>query len=193
MLTSPSSLVLPPYDDLEEEKRDIIDDRDELTNEFSLNNKFTRSVEQNVPDWDDLLDIPKPDWKDYDISNFFFFAVLTHEARSSLSNEIFIPFARMNDCKLYVASLGHLSKFGSLGFLGRLQNGNHINMREFHVREATEVEIEPVTNSFFNIDGEIYPSDEVYVKLLPSYLRLIGNVDEVPDELHKARHMLLNR
>jgi hypothetical protein len=50
MLTSPSSLVLPPYDDLEEEKRDIIDDRDELTNEFSLNNKLTRSVEQNVPD-----------------------------------------------------------------------------------------------------------------------------------------------
>ena len=74
---------------------------------------------------------------------FLIFTLVTHEARSSLTNEIFLPFARIDDSKMYVWSIERLSKFNSLKFLNKLQAGKHVNMNEFSVREATEVKLSP--------------------------------------------------
>lgn len=49
----------------------------------------------------DIID-SNDEWKQYDLSHFMFFAVLTHEARSSLGNEIFLPWNRFNDRKMYI-------------------------------------------------------------------------------------------
>ena len=46
-------------------------------------------------------------WKEIDIDKYLFFGIVTHEARSSLSNEIFLPYARFDDRSMYFCAIQH--------------------------------------------------------------------------------------
>jgi len=63
-----------------------------------------------------------------------------------------------------------------------MNDGKHIDMEKFYVCEASEVRLSPNSHSFFNIDGEIYPNDELYIKLLPGLINMLGSVEELSDE-----------
>mmetsp|Transcript_28588 Transcript_28588/g.25302 ORF Transcript_28588/g.25302 Transcript_28588/m.25302 type:complete len:105 (+) Transcript_28588:943-1257(+) len=102
---------------------------------------------------------------------------MTHEARSSLNKkEKFMPQARFNDKKMYLGNLEKCNKFSLLRFINRYTTAKHTEFPKFNGLEATEIKLSPQVDSYFNIDGEIFPNDEVQVKLLPSYLNLIGKV-----------------
>lgn len=53
------------------------------------------------------------------------------------------------------------------------RSGKHVDMDYFMAREATEIKLNPVSASFFNIDGEVFPNDELYIKLLPGFINLV--------------------
>jgi len=63
-------------------------------------------------------------------------------------------------------------------FLSKFSNASHMRFNMFNELEVTEVKLTPVVKSYFNVDGEIYKNDEVYIKLLPGYLNLIGRIQE---------------
>ena len=118
-------------------------------------------------------------WAPFNYENFSFFGIVTHEARSSLrKKEMFMPPARFNDKKMYIGSLQQVGKFRLLRFLSKVTNGKILKCKKFSGIEVTEVKIKPIVESCFNIDGEIYPQDEVHVVLMPSQLNLIGKVFE---------------
>ena len=89
-----------------------------------------------------------------------------------------MPHARYNDRKMYLGSLQKWGKFKMLNFLRKFSSANHLGYSKFQDSEVTEVKLTPMMDSYYNIDGEIYPNDEVQVKLLPSYLTLIGRVHD---------------
>lgn len=132
---------------------------------------------------DDVFASPLHDWNPHHVSRFLFVAILTHEARSSMSSEIFVPHARFDDSKMYIAGIRSSGKVQTLKMLNNMQGGRHVKMDEFSVDEASEVRLKPLTNTFINIDGEIYPNDEVHVKLLRGGLNLIGKTADVDESL----------
>ena len=137
--------------------------------------------------------ISQSKWIGLDTTDFFFFVVLTHEARSSLSNETFLPFARINDSKMYLWSIERLSKVNSLIFLKNLQSSKHINMDEFYVREVTEVKVSPHSDMFFTIDGEVYPWDKTKIQSMPSAVTLIGEPYQVTSEWEDKGRVLTHK
>lgn len=51
-----------------------------------------------------------------------------------------------------------------------------MSLKTISTKEATQVKIEPKTQSYFNIDGEIYENDHVTVEHLTGFLNLFGEV-----------------
>ena len=116
-------------------------------------------------------------WKTYDVSKFLFFGILIHEARSSMTDEIFLPCARMNDGSMYIGSYQESGKIRTAQLLAKMNNGgNHITLPNFQAAKATEVVIKPKSRSFFNVDGEIFPNDEVHIKMLPSFINMVSSL-----------------
>ena len=175
----------------EEESKELLSDSEIKFKKIGINNSLQSldsCLSESQPS-NKQFDSSK--WKTLDSDDFFFFVVLTHEARSSITNENFLPFARINDTKMYVCTIERVSKIGSLKFLSKLQKSEHIDMKEFSVREATEVKLSPKSNMFFNIDGEIYPWDGLHIELIPSALKLIGKPYSLTNELQVKKSMLL--
>lgn len=112
---------------------------------------------------------------------------MSHECRSSLSKEIISPFSRFNDRGITVASLRRTGKLGMLRFFLKLPNGQQVSLKDFQSHQTTEVVICPETKSYFNIDGEIYENDTAYVKVVPSYLNLIGYIYDHQQDIMKFR------
>jgi len=65
-----------------------------------------------------------------------------------------------------------------LKFLSKFSNAKHLEFDKFNGMEVSEVQISPDTKSWFNIDGEIYENDQANVKLLPSFLTMIGGIHD---------------
>lgn len=186
------SSVYMPFDDDKEEQKEYVGSMGRLEKEATDDNILAKSQNVSLNQSYSFEDIPQTGWKPYHTSHFLFFCVLTHEARNSLhKEEIFMPHARFNDSKMYIGTVERMNKLNTLRFLKQFSSAEHtvqskhgvnssnnITMTPFNDREVTEVKINPQMNSCFNIDGEIYPNDEVYVRLLPSYLNLIGKVFE---------------
>lgn len=101
-------------------------------------------------------------------------SIVTHECRSSITKDILAPFSRYTDRKMSIVSLAKSSKLGMLFFLTKLAGGRHIKLKSFSAQKATEAIICPTTQSYFNIDGEIFEDDEAHVVSLPGFLNLMG-------------------
>lgn len=63
-------------------------------------------------------------------------------------------------------------------FLKKFSNAEHLEYKMFEEFEVSELKLSPIVKSYFNLDGEIYPNDEAHIKLLPSYLNLIGKLHD---------------
>mmetsp|Transcript_6780 Transcript_6780/g.5929 ORF Transcript_6780/g.5929 Transcript_6780/m.5929 type:complete len:85 (+) Transcript_6780:1218-1472(+) len=71
-------------------------------------------------------------------------------------------------------------------FMSKLvHKGDHMKLKSFDCKRATEAIIKPISDSYFNIDGEIFESDEAHIKLIPNYLNLIGKIIERTNDEQK--------
>mmetsp|Transcript_8707 Transcript_8707/g.8240 ORF Transcript_8707/g.8240 Transcript_8707/m.8240 type:complete len:198 (+) Transcript_8707:272-865(+) len=83
-------------------------------------------------------------WEPFSLSDFCFFGIVTHEARSSKKkNEVFMPGARFDDNKMYIGSLAKLGKIKLLKFLSKFSSGNILDFERFSGTEVNEVKINP--------------------------------------------------
>ena len=87
-----------------------------------------------------------------------------------------MPKARLNDNKMYLGSLDRWNRLDLFKFLTKYTKAKHLDFQKFNGLELTEIKISPEVTSYFIIDGEIYPNEELRVKLLPSYLNLMGTL-----------------
>ncbi|CAI2364875.1 unnamed protein product [Moneuplotes crassus] len=121
--------------------------------------------------------IEEKSWNEHPDSDLSFLGLVTHECRSSLSKkERFMPPSRFNDGRISLATLRKCGKIKLIHFMKKFSKAKHLDFEKFNGIEVSEVQISPGTRSWFNIDGEIYENDEANIKLLPSFLTMIGNV-----------------
>ena len=116
-------------------------------------------------------------WEKLPEDKFLFYAIVTHEVRSSINDEIFAPFARLNDNKMYLVGVKKSSKIEALTYLSRVTEGTHLEYDKYFYIETTELKIRNPPGSYFCVDGEPHESSEYTVKFLPSALNLIGWVE----------------
>lgn len=114
-------------------------------------------------------------WEHYENDEYAFVSMMTHECRSSITKDILAPFTRITDNKMGLLTVSKCSKFGILKLLSKIPNGKHIHLNQVRADYATEVIIQPVSNSYFNIDGEIFNNDEAFIKLLPGHMNFLGH------------------
>lgn len=117
------------------------------------------------------------DWEKLPEDNFCFYAIVTHEVKSSINDEVFAPFARINDRKMFIAGLKSSSKIEALTYLTRVSKGTHIDFDRYFFLEVSSLKIKNPPGSYFCIDGEPHESSEYIVNLLPASLNLIGKVE----------------
>ncbi|CAI2361981.1 unnamed protein product [Moneuplotes crassus] len=116
-------------------------------------------------------------WSTFDLDDFCFFGIVTHEARNSKKKkEVFMPGARFDDKRMYMGSLAKLGKIKLLQFLCKHSAGNIMDCKRFSGTEVSEVRIAPRNDCPYNVDGELFPSDKAHIELLPSHLNLIGKI-----------------
>ena len=118
---------------------------------------------------------------------FFLYVIVTHEARSSTNEDIFAPFARINDGSMYLVTVDPSSKYDILKYLGMFSSGTHVNHRNFNFYQVDELKISNPKGTRFWMDGEIYQSDDVHIKFLPNSLNLIGKVSPLSPKMIKFR------
>lgn len=166
------------------------------TNEIQTESQSIRSGHANVPrvnSYKSKLSIMEMyesyDWEKLPEDNFWFYAIVTHEVRSSINDEIFAPFARINDNKMYIAGLKSSSKIEALTYLTRVSNGTHLDFERYFFVEVSSLKIKNPPGSYFWVDGEPHESSEYTVTLLPSSLNLIGKVGTLPITHNKRLHI----
>lgn len=59
-------------------------------------------------------------------------------------------------------------------------------MKEYSVKEVTDIVVSPQCNTPFNIDGEIFPVDDLRIQSMPGALTLIGSPYLVPEKWAKV-------
>ncbi|CAI2367115.1 unnamed protein product [Moneuplotes crassus] len=111
-------------------------------------------------------------------NKFTFFSIVSHECRSSNDESILAPFARYSDKKLNFISVAANNRFELVKVMTKMIKGKHCNQKAVQTKKAMECIIKPSSDSYFNIDGEIYPNDEAHVKILPKFLNLMGKLHE---------------
>ena len=60
------------------------------------------------------------DWEKMQSKPMLLFCVVTHEIRSSMTNEQLAPFVRINDGKMHVMEIENTGKVGTLKFLTKM-------------------------------------------------------------------------
>lgn len=70
-------------------------------------------------------------WKKFEINEFLYYAVVTHEIRSSINKEIVAPFARINDGNMYIMGVKACTRFGALRYLSRVAEASHLRYEDF--------------------------------------------------------------
>ena len=54
-------------------------------------------------------------------------------------------------------------------------------MKDFRSQEASNILFIPESDSFINIDGEIYENDSIYITIIPAWINLIGRTAPFED------------
>ena len=118
-------------------------------------------------------------WQKLPEDKFLFYAIVTHEVKSSINDEVFAPFTRINDGKMFIAGVKKATKIESLRYLSKVSNGTHLDYERYFYMEVTDLKIKNPPNSYFCADGEPHKSSEYSVELLPSSLTLIGKAEPI--------------
>lgn len=112
-----------------------------------------------------------------------FLGIMTHEGRSSLSEEIYMPHTRINDGQLYLQGLRKGSRADLVEFaIKNSKKYRHIHMKKMFSKEATEIQINNPAGSYFTIDGEVFQGSDIRIKLLPGFTNLMGKPIEFTEE-----------
>lgn len=117
---------------------------------------------------------PAEEWKKFEYNEFLYYAVVTHEIRSSINDEVVAPFARIDDGSMYIMGMKAVTRFGALRYLARVAEASHLEYERFFYKKVTELKVKNPKGSYLCIDGEPFKADEYTIKVMPSYLRLIG-------------------
>ena len=83
------------------------------------------------------------------IDEYFMLVILTHEARTSASGDIFAPFVRVDDGKMYMLAVDSSSRLEVFKYFSSISSGNHVYHPNFQCYDVTEVSIEGPKGSFF--------------------------------------------
>lgn len=113
-------------------------------------------------------------WKKLNIDEFWYYAVATHEIRSSINSEIVAPFTRINDGNMYLFGMKACNRFAAIKYLSRVSDHTHLTYEKFFFQKVTELKIKNPEGSYFWVDGEPFKSDELQIKLMPGFLKLMG-------------------
>jgi len=115
-------------------------------------------------------------WTKFEYDKFLFYAVATHEIRSSLSEEVVAPFTRINDGNMYIFGVKDSNKISALKWVAKVSDGGHLIWDKYFSKKVTELKIKNPEGAHFCIDGELFKSSEYNIKLIPRALNLIGRV-----------------
>ena len=75
-----------------------------LSNKNSLYLKITPKSKYKL-NINNLEKTGQDGWEKLPESKFLFYAIVTHEVRSSMNEEVFAPFARINDGKMFIVGV----------------------------------------------------------------------------------------
>ena len=121
-----------------------------------------------------LEDVAEGKWKALKSDKYLFYTIVTHEAASSVEAQSYVPFARIDDGQMYLLGMERCSKLEALNYMIKFNNGTHYRHKKMIIHEAKEFRIENPKGAFFCVDGEIYQSNDISIKLVPSALKLMG-------------------
>ncbi|CAI2360410.1 unnamed protein product [Moneuplotes crassus] len=116
------------------------------------------------------------DWENIDLKQVSVMVLTTHECRRSGTKDIFAPFSRINDGKMFLCGFKECSKVEMLMMMAKVSagHGNQVKMSKYFHQEVKQIRIHPRADTSFNIDGEIYESENVIVTCLPKMINLFG-------------------
>ncbi|CAI2360073.1 unnamed protein product [Moneuplotes crassus] len=149
--------------------------------EFDFNQEILQSQDnQNMERMSQLGAIidqrDEVDWTNIDLSEISIMVLTTHECRRSGSKEVFAPFTRINDGKMFLCGFKECSKLEMLMMMAKVSTGkgNQVRMSKYFHQEVKQIRIHPNSETCFNVDGEVYDSDEVILTCLPGMINLFG-------------------
>ena len=67
---------------------------------------------------------------------------LTHEARTSANADVFVPFTRINDGKMYMMSIKPSTGLEFLKFVSSIRPGKHLKHPYFKAFDVTDAKID---------------------------------------------------
>ncbi len=82
-------------------------------------------------------------------------------------------------------SVSAKNRFGFVNWMLHAINGKHCKLKSVDTKKISECIIKPMSDSYFNIDGEIFPNDEAHVKIMPKFIRLMGKLHDM-NKYHKT-------
>lgn len=116
------------------------------------------------------------DWKKLEHEEFLYYAIVTHEIRSSMSKEVMMPTSRVNDGKMHIFGLKRASKLEAIDYQIRSAEGAHFEHPKFFQKSVTALKIKNPEGSYFCADGEAFHCNEYEVTLKPGIVNLMGKV-----------------
>ena len=112
-------------------------------------------------------------------NKFLFAAVVTHEIRSSINNEVFAPYAKLGEGNMYLAGVKRLNRLDALTYVQRASKNTQVTYEKYFYKKVTELRFKCPEGSNFCVDGEAYKSNDFSIKLLPHFVTLFGKKDHI--------------
>jgi hypothetical protein len=86
-------------------------------------------------------------WKSLNLDSVTFIAIVTHEIRRSGTYEVVMPYARINDGKMWVCGFKDSSKIEMLIMMSRVAQGKgqHVKMQKYFYQDMQQVRLDPST------------------------------------------------
>ena len=81
-------------------------------------------------------------------------AVVTHEIRSSVNEEVTAPFTSINDGSMYIFGVKESSRIQAMSYLTRISEGTQCTYERFFFQKASELKFKNPEGSYFCVDGE---------------------------------------
>lgn len=133
-----------PISEVSREKPTLFNNSPKTSSSINLPRvmKIKRMTDNNFTNTDDS-------WRKLPCDKYLFYAVVTHEIRSSINEEVFAPFVRVNDGKMYVVGVKECSKLGALGYLSKVSEGTHLNYHKFFFQKASALRIKNPEGAHF--------------------------------------------
>jgi diacylglycerol kinase family enzyme len=95
--------------------------------------------------------------------------------------------SRINDGKMQFLGLEKVSKVNGVKYFMKFNKGMHYKHRKIVMRESNEFHITNPEEAYLCLDGEVFQSSDVSVKLVQGGLNLMGVTSKLSDDILKFR------